>query len=149
MLNGDAHYSTLEDEPRIDRCLFSKDDTMCMITECEPSHHLLALYSRLSALPYRMLYVGLDHELMYYLQDTLQDCWTVRAPAACVARPFIRELWYSVPLFDDLLMDTTARELARYTRALPQKLLTPILIVSKSDNYELLARTVRRLLSTH
>lgn len=118
---------------------------MYMITDSEPSYHARALYRRLSKRPHRILYVGLDHQLLNYLQDRLHDCWIVRAPAACVARIFIRELRYSLFLFDELLMDSTGQELARYTRELANRRDTPILIVKQSDNFELLTRTIKRL----
>jgi hypothetical protein len=121
---------------------------MYMITEEEPSYHLRALYRRLSARPHRILYTGLDHQLMQYLEDELEDCWIVRAPAGCIARIFIKELKHSLLLFDELLMDMTGQELATYTRGLPHRRCTPILIVKNSDNSELLARTITRLLAS-
>jgi hypothetical protein len=139
-------YSTLGIEPRMCRCLVFKQ-TMYMITEDEPSYHARALYRQLSARPYRILYVGLDLQLMEYLEKSLSECWTVRAPAGCIARPFIRELKYSLLLFDEVLIDMTARELACFTRELPHRRCTPILIVKKSDNCELLTRTITRLLN--
>ena len=118
-----------------------------MITDDEPSYHFVLLYRRLSALPYRILYVGLDSELMKYLEQHLTDCWTTRAPSGSVARPFIAQLKLSLILFDELLMDTTAQELTCFTRALANRKCTPIIIVKKSDNFELLARTITRLLT--
>lgn len=121
---------------------------MHMITEDEPSFHFIALYRRLSARPYRILYVGLDSELMKYLEASLEDCWITRAPAACVARPFIEQLKHSLLLFDEVLMDTTAQELMCFTRALPTRKCTPIIIAKKSDTFELPARTITRLLTS-
>jgi hypothetical protein len=119
---------------------------MYMITEDEPSYHLIALYRRLSARPHRILYVGLDSALLKYLAGSLNACWIVRAPAACVARPFIEHLKYSLLVFDAELMDTTARELANFTRALPHRRRTPIIIIKQPDEFASLARAVTRLL---
>ncbi len=119
---------------------------MYMITEDEPSYHALALYRRLSKRPHRILYVGLDVQLMEYLQDRLEDCWIVRAPAACVARIFIRELKYSLLLSDEMLMDATAQELASFAREFALKEGTPFVVVKDSDDCVRLARAVRRLL---
>ena len=122
--------------------------TMHMITEDEPSYHARALYRRLSKRPYRILYVGLDHKLMKYLEESLDDCWIVRAPIGLIARPFIEKLKHSLLLFDDELMDTTGQELACFTRSLAHRQRTPIIIVRSSDNFELLARTIARLLAS-
>jgi hypothetical protein len=119
---------------------------MYMITEDEPSYHAIALYRRLSKRPHRILYVGLDHQLMEYLQDELEDCWIVRAPAACVARIFIRKLKYSLLLSDEVLMDATAQELASFAREFARKKGTPFVVVKDSDDDARLARAVRRLL---
>ena len=119
-----------------------------MITDDEPSYHFIALYRRLSARPYRILYVGLDLRLIKYLEERLEDCWITRAPSGSVARPFIVQLKHSLMLFDELLMDTTARELTCFTRTLPTRQGTPIIIVKKLDNFELLARTISRLLTS-
>jgi len=118
-----------------------------MITEDEPSYHARALYRRLSARPYRVLYVGLDLALLEYLTERLDECWIVRAPAACVARPFIEHLDYSLFVFDEVLMDGMAQELTRFARESAKGKDTPILTVKKSDNLELLARTITRLLT--
>ena len=121
---------------------------MHMITDDEPSYHFVLLYRRLSVRPYRILYVGLDSELMKYLEQHLEECWTTRAPSGSVARPFIAQLKLSLMLFDELLMDTTAQDLTYFTRELAHRKRTPILIVKPSDNFELLARTITRLLTT-
>ena len=117
-----------------------------MITDDEPSYHFVLLYRRLSARPYRILYVGLNSELMTYLEQHLEDCWTTRASSASVARPFIAQLKLSLLLFDELLMDMAAQELTCFTRALMHRKRTSIIVVKKSDNFELLARTITRLL---
>jgi hypothetical protein len=118
-----------------------------MITEDEPSYHARALYRRMSARPHRVLYVGLDLALLTYLTERLDECWVVRAPAACVARLFIKHLKHSLFVFDEVLMDGTAQELTRFTREIANRERTPILIVKKSDNLELLAITIERLLA--
>ncbi len=135
-------YSTLGIELRIDRCLIFKDYIMYMITEDEPSYHALALYRRLSARPYRILYVGLDLQLLEYLQESLQECWIVRAPAACVARLFIDKLNYAVLLFDEQLMDTTGAQLARFVRSLAHRKHTPVIISQQPADLLKLARKV-------
>lgn len=84
---------------------------------------------------------------MNYLQDRLDDCWTVRAPAACVARILIRGLPYSLLLFDDVLMDSTGAELTRFVRSLEHRRHTPITLFRRRDNLELLARTITRLVA--
>ncbi|HEX8000904.1 MAG TPA: hypothetical protein VF528_21160 [Pyrinomonadaceae bacterium] len=118
-----------------------------MITEEEPSYHLRALYRRLSARPHRILYVGLNLQLMHYLEDELEDCWIVRAPAACVARLFIDKLNYSLLLFDEVLLDTTGLALASFTRGLAHRERTPIIIVKNADNLNLLSRAITRRLT--
>jgi hypothetical protein len=119
---------------------------MRMITEDEASYHLAALYRWLSARPYRVLYVGLDLALLKYLEDSLDDCWIVRAPAGCVARPLIEHLRYSLLLCDETLMDTTARELTAFVRALANREDTPLLIINNPDDYETLALAITRRL---
>lgn len=115
-----------------------------MITDDEPSVHLIALYQRLSARPYRILYVGLDLTVLKFLEERLEDCWIVRAPAGCVGRIFIEHLEYALLLFDAELMDGTGQELAEFTRGLAQRQRTPIIILQKVSNLELLARSIRR-----
>jgi hypothetical protein len=118
-----------------------------MITEDEPSYHARALYRRLSARPCRLLYVGLDCQLLKYLEGELEDCWIVRAPAACVARSFIKHLEYSLLLFDEVLMDTTARELAAFTRGLAHRQSVPIVIVEQGDTFAWVASDIDHLLA--
>jgi hypothetical protein len=96
----------------------------------------------MSARPHRVLYVGLDLALLEYLKERLDECWMVRAPAACVARPFIEHLNYSLLVFDEVLMDGTARELERFTRELENRRWTPVIIFKKSDEFESLARNI-------
>lgn len=121
---------------------------MHMITDDEPSVHLIALYRRLSALPYRILYVGLDLTLLKYLEERLAECWIVRAPAGCVGRIFIEHLEYSLLLFDAELMDGMGQALAEFTRGLAHRQETPIIIVKKVQSLELLAKTIKRLLAS-
>jgi hypothetical protein len=118
-----------------------------MIADEANYYHLAALYRRLSARPCRVLYVGLDCELLKYLEDELDDCWIVRAPAACVARCFIEHLNYSLLLFDEVLMDATARELAAFTRGLTHRQSVPIVIVKKEDEFAWLASDIDHLLA--
>ncbi|HEY0406325.1 MAG TPA: hypothetical protein VGC89_11395 [Pyrinomonadaceae bacterium] len=120
---------------------------MHMITDDEPSYHLIALHRWLSARPYRILYVGLDLTLLKYLEDSFQDCWIVRAPAACVARSFIERLKYSLFVFDEELMDTTGRELAAFAGTLAESERTPIVIVKESDELAAVARRIKRWLA--
>ncbi len=121
---------------------------MHMITEEEPTYHLIALYRRLSARPYRILYVGLDLALLAYLEDRLEDCWITRAPAGCVGRLFIEQLQRSLFLFDEVLMDMTGRELARDARKSALMPCTPIIIVKQPVNFEWLASKITRRLTT-
>ncbi|HEX8494337.1 MAG TPA: hypothetical protein VF658_15920 [Pyrinomonadaceae bacterium] len=118
-----------------------------MITEDEPSYHARALYRRLSRRTHRILYVGLDHALLRSLEKRLEDCWIVRAPAGCVARHFIERLKHSLLVFDEVLMDTTARELARFTREVAHREQTPVIIVKKSGGVRLLAQIISNRLA--
>jgi hypothetical protein len=120
---------------------------MHMITEDEPSYHARALYRRLSKRPHRILYVGLDHQLMKYLEDHLDNCWTVRAPSGLIARLFIEQLKHSLFLFDNVLMDTTGRELKQFARKSAYKPCTPIIVIKKPVDLELLARKITRRLT--
>jgi hypothetical protein len=81
---------------------------------------------------------------MESLQERLDECWIVRAPAACVARVFIRELKYSLLLFDEVLMDATAAELTGFVRSLAHRKHTPVIISQKSADFLTLARKVAR-----
>jgi hypothetical protein len=120
---------------------------MHMITEDEPSYHLSALYRRLSARPCRVLYVGLDGKLLQYLEESLDDCWIVRAPAGCVARCFIEHLEYALLLFDEALMDMSAQELATFARGLARRQSVPIVIVQPEEDFEWLASEIDYLLA--
>jgi hypothetical protein len=120
---------------------------MHMIADCEPSYLPAAIYRRLSVRPHRILYTGLDIALLDYLEESLDDCWIVRAPAGHVARLFIDKLNYSLLLFNEQLMDTTGAELTRFVRSLAHRKHTPVIISKQSDNFELLARTITRLLA--
>jgi CheY-like chemotaxis protein len=83
-----------------------------------------------------------------YLQDTLEGCHIVGCPLGYQARTFIERIKYSLFLFDEELPDMTCEELADFARQFPERKKTPILIIKKSDNPELLARTIVRMLST-
>ncbi len=119
-----------------------------MITEEEPTYHLVALYRRLSARPYRILYVGLNLALLAYLEDRLNECWIVRAPAGCVGRLFIEKLKHSLFLFDEVLMDMTGRALARSARQSAYSPCAPIIIVKQPVDFEWLASKITRRLTT-
>ncbi|MDX6696214.1 MAG: hypothetical protein QOF02_3817 [Blastocatellia bacterium] len=120
---------------------------MHMITEDEPSYHARALYRRLSARPWRVLYVGLDVALLDYLKARLEECWIVRAPAGCVARPFIEHLRYSVLVFDEVLMDMTAREVAGWTRELAGREGRAVVVFRKWDEFEMVAGSIEGLVA--
>jgi hypothetical protein len=118
-----------------------------MIADEADYYHVSALYRRLSARPCRVLYVGLDCKLLRYLEERLDDCWFVRAPAGCVARSFIEHLEYSLLLFDETLMDMSAQELATFTRGLTRRQSVPIVIVQPEEEFEWLASDIDHLLA--
>ena len=147
MLNGDAHLlHSLRLSRRISRCLIF-NYAMHMITEDEPSYHARALYRRLSARPYRILYVGLDHELMRYLEESMVECWLTRAPTGLIARLFIERLKHSLLLFDEILPDTTGESLACFTRSLAHREGTPIIIVKKFGDVQSLTQAILNILA--
>jgi PleD family two-component response regulator len=96
---------------------------------------------------YRILYAGNDHALEKYLQDELEDCQVVRCPNGSQARLFIKGINHSLLLFDELLPDATGEELERFTRSLVKREHTPVIIFKKSDDFELLASAITRLLA--
>jgi hypothetical protein len=118
-----------------------------MIADESDYYHLSALYRRLAARPCRVLYVGLDGKLLRYLEETLDDCWIVRAPAGCVARCFIEHLEYALLLFDETLMDMSADELATFARGLERRQSVPIVIVQPEEEFEWLASDIDHLLA--
>ncbi len=95
---------------------------------------------------HRILYAGNDLALLKYLQDTIEDCQTVRCPDGSQARLFIDKIKYSLLVFDEVLPDCTGAELTRFVRSLAHREKTPIIIFRRRDNLELLARTIARLL---
>jgi DNA-binding response OmpR family regulator len=110
-----------------------------MITEWRPPFH--PPYS------HRILYAGNDLMLCQFLKYTLEECQTVRCPAGSVSRLFIDKIDYSLLLFDEYLPDTTGLALTRYARSLAHRRHTPIVIFRKSDDFERLARDIKRLLA--
>jgi CheY-like chemotaxis protein len=97
---------------------------------------------------YRILYVGNDHRLSQFLRGRLEDCQVTRAPSGCVARLLIKGGNNSLLLFDEVLPDTTGAGLESFTRRLPQREDTPVIIFQKTNDYEALARAITRLLKT-
>jgi DNA-binding response OmpR family regulator len=63
-----------------------------------------------------------------------------------VARILIRSINYSLLLFEHELPDTTGAELAQFTRALPHREQTPIILISASEREACVVETVARLL---
>ena len=96
---------------------------------------------------HRILYAGHRLALLKFLQGKLADCVVLRCPDGSQAKLFIERINYSLLLFDEELPDATGQELARFVRTLAHGERTPTIIVKKSDNCELLARTIRRLLT--
>jgi DNA-binding response OmpR family regulator len=110
-----------------------------MITEERPVFH--PRYS------YRILYAGNDLLLTQFLKYTLADCQLIRCPNGWQARLFIKEVKYSLLLFDEELPDTTGRALAKFARESARVELTPSIIVRKSAKGEVLARDITRILA--
>jgi CheY-like chemotaxis protein len=117
---------------------------VCIITDCELAFHL----RRLRTYRHRILYAGNDLALSKRLWETLKDCQTVRAPGGTVARLLIRHINYSLLLFDHALPDTTGAELAEFTRALPHRALTRIVLRSASAREARIVEMIARLLAT-
>jgi DNA-binding response OmpR family regulator len=111
---------------------------MHMITEWMPRVHLYTS---------RILYAGSDLALAKFLQDELEDCQVIRCPNGSQARLFIERINYSLLLFDEALPDATGRELACLTRGLAKRQCSLIIVVKMSDDFELLAGTIKRLLA--
>jgi DNA-binding response OmpR family regulator len=97
---------------------------------------------------HRILYAGNDLALSKRLRETLRDCQTVRAPDGSVAHLFIKHINYSLLLFDHELPDTTGKELAEFTRALPNRERTQIKLISPIERESSIVDTVARLLTT-
>jgi CheY-like chemotaxis protein len=97
---------------------------------------------------YRVLYVGNDLALLTFLRHALeqQKCSVVRCADATTARVFVKsENRYALLLLDAELPDATGEELAAFTRGLPHREHTP-LVVRQSEDFDSLAKAVRRQL---
>ncbi|MGB7922906.1 MAG: response regulator [Pyrinomonadaceae bacterium] len=82
----------------------------------------------------RILYVGLDHTLLFFLRDVLKkiDTEIVRCPSGSCSFCLIKsDIKYALLLFDDELPDMSGVELAQFTRKLKHRAATPIVILSK------------------
>jgi DNA-binding response OmpR family regulator len=112
---------------------------------CIISDRLRFVHPRYS---HRILYAGHDLSLLKFLNEILEDCQIVRCGDGTQARLFIEKINYLLLLFDKKLPDTTGAELESYTRTVAGRGLTPIIIVKKSDSYDVLARTITHLLSS-
>ena len=80
---------------------------------------------------YRILYVGRNLGLFAFLKARLRgkNCLLIYCPAGWLARALLQgNVYYSLLLFDDL-SDTTGAELAQLARSLPNRGLTPIILV--------------------
>ncbi len=116
---------------------------MCIITDCRLDFHPPPL----PTYKHRILYAGNDLALSQCLRETLSDCRVVHAPGGSVARILIKGINYSLLLFAPELPDTTGTELAQFTRALPHRERTPIILISASEEEASIVETVARLLS--
>jgi DNA-binding response OmpR family regulator len=92
---------------------------------------------------YRILYVGNDLALQKYLQSELRDCQVVRCPDGS-ALTLIKEISYSLLLFDEVLPDMTGKELAGLTRALPHRERTPIITIRAGECGAKIVETIAR-----
>jgi DNA-binding response OmpR family regulator len=114
-----------------------------IISECECSSHYFASSPDYR---FRLLYIGNNLSLLKFLKSTLSkvDCFVVRAPTGYVARPFIKNINYSLLLCDKELPDTNALELASFTRA--HRECTPLVIFRQAQAFDSLARVIARSL---
>jgi DNA-binding response OmpR family regulator len=80
---------------------------------------------------------------LQFLQDALEDCQVIYCPDGAHARPFIERISYSLLLFDERLPDTTGAELKRFTRSLPRRERTPVIIIKDSDNFDSLREAIK------
>jgi DNA-binding response OmpR family regulator len=96
---------------------------------------------------HRILYAGNDLSLLTFLQEILEDCYMVRCPNGSHARLFIEKIKYSLLLFDERLQDTTGAELESFTRTLPHRERTPIIIYKPLVGFDVLAKAIIRELS--
>ncbi len=90
----------------------------------------------------RILYVGHDLDLLFYLRRTLADCRIVRSPGDSTVRILIERGNYSLFLCDEELPDTTGRELAEFNCSLERQPCTPFIIVKQADDFELVAQAI-------
>ena len=98
---------------------------------------------------HRILYVGLDLNLLHLLNGILTGCHVTRCPGGSNAYLLIEsDINYSLLLFDDEPIGTTGAELKRFARSLEHREQTPVIIYKKSDNVSLLIEAITRELST-
>jgi hypothetical protein len=97
---------------------------------------------------HRILYVGYNLALLNYLQANLADCTIVRAPYDLTVRSLIKNINYSLLLFDEELTDTTGSELAEYVCSLEREPCTPFIIIKKADSFESLAQAIIEVLAS-
>jgi hypothetical protein len=91
---------------------------------------------------HRILYVGHDLALLFYLRSTLADCRVMRSPGDSTVRGLIARINYSFLLFDEELPYTTGAELAEFNCSLERQPCTPFLIIKKANNFESLANAI-------
>ena len=97
---------------------------------------------------HRILYVGLDLNLLRLLNGILTGCRVVRCPGGSNAYLLIEsDIKYSLLLFDEESLGATGAELKRLARSLPHREQTPVIIYKKSDDLSLLVETITRELS--
>ena len=85
---------------------------------------------------HHILYVGRDLILLDFLRELLKPTndTIVRCPDGRGARLFIEsDINYSLLLFDAELSDMTGEELKRFTRMLPHRQQTPVIIKKSGD----------------
>jgi hypothetical protein len=95
----------------------------------------------------RILYVGYNEALLLYLQRNLADCRIVRSPGDSTVRGLIKNINYSLLLFDEELPNTTGSELAEYVCSLEREPCTPFIIIKKADTFESLAQAIIEVLA--
>jgi CheY-like chemotaxis protein len=95
---------------------------------------------------YRILYVGNDLALQKYLQSELGDCQIVRCPDGS-ALVLIKQISYSLLLFDEVLPDMTGKELSQTVRLLEHRKQTPMIVWKYSECFASVARVIMRLLT--
>jgi CheY-like chemotaxis protein len=93
----------------------------------------------------RILYVGYNEALLIYLQRNLADCKIVRSPGDPTVWGLIKNINYSLLLFDEELPATTGLELAEYARSLEREPCTPFIVIKKADSFESLASAIMQI----